>query len=181
MGGSPQTEQAAALEAPALTAPYVLEYDYKRSVGPVIGRFLGGLQERRIEGIRMGDGRVLVPPQEYDPQTGEALSEFVEVGEAGVVTAWAWVGVPRAKDPLRRPFAWALVRLDGADTAMLHCVDAGDESRMRTGMRVRVRWRDETRGEIGDIECFEPEGEASPGSPERAGQAPPLQMPEEAP
>lgn len=144
-------------EVTALSAPYVLEYEYTRSVGPIIGRFLGGLRERRIEGIRMAGGGVLVPPQEYDPATGEALSEFVEVGQSGVVTTWAWVGSPRKNHPLDRPFAWALVRLDGADTAMLHAVDAGDESRMHTGLRVQVRWRDETRGEILDIACFEPE------------------------
>jgi uncharacterized OB-fold protein len=51
------------------------------------------------------------------------------------------------------------VQLDGADTAMLHAVDAGEESKMRTGMRVRVRWREETVGEILDIACFEPEEE----------------------
>jgi uncharacterized OB-fold protein len=28
---------------------------------------------------------------------------------------------------------------------------------MRTGMRVRARWRDETEGAITDIACFEPE------------------------
>jgi len=146
-----------ASEVAALSAPYVLEYEYTRSVGPVIGRFLGGLRERRIEGIRMAGGRVLVPPQEYDPASGEALSEFVEVGQSGVVTTWAWVASPRANHPLDRPFAWALIRLDGADTAMLHAVDAGEMSRMRSGMRVQARWREETRGEILDIVCFEPE------------------------
>jgi hypothetical protein len=40
---------------------------------------------------------------------------------------------------------------------MLHAVDAGDDSRMSTGMRVRARWRDERLGEIRDIECFVPE------------------------
>jgi uncharacterized OB-fold protein len=29
---------------------------------------------------------------------------------------------------------------------------------MRTGMRVRARWRNEREGSIRDIECFEPEG-----------------------
>jgi len=140
-----------------LTAPHVLEYTYTRSVGPVIGRFLGGLRERRILGVRTAAGRVLVPPQEYDPDTGDAVADFVEVGQAGVVVTWAWVRTPRPRHPLDRPFAWALVRLDAADTAMLHAVDAGDESRMATGMRVRVRWRDETTGEIADITCFEPE------------------------
>lgn len=141
----------------ALTAPHVLEYPYTRSVGPVLGRFFAGLRERRIEGIRSKSGRVLVPPQEYDPETGEELDEWVAVGSSGVVTAWAWVVAPRAHHPLERPFAFALVRLDGADSAMLHAVDTGDESRMATGMRVRARWREETQGDIRDIVCFEPE------------------------
>lgn len=141
-----------------LSAPYVLEYEYTRSVGPVIGRFLGELHERRIFGVKTASGRVLVPPQEYDPVTGEAVTEdWLEVGPAGTVVTWAWVSQPRPKHPLQRPFAWALVRFDGADTAMLHAVDAGDESCMSTGMRVRARWRDELKGEIQDIACFEPE------------------------
>ena len=141
----------------SLSAPHVLEYPYTRSVGPVIGRFLGGLLEGKILGIRARDGRVLVPPMEYDPETSEPLSEFVEVGQAGVVTTWAWASEPRRNQPLDRPFAWALIRLDGADTALLHVVDAGDESRMASGMRVRVRWQEERVGEIQDIACFEPE------------------------
>ena len=140
----------------SLTAPHVLEYPYKRSLGPVIGRFFTSLKERRIEGVRTSGGRVIVPPTEYDPETSEPLSEFVEVGATGVVMSWAWVTQSRPNHPLQRPFAWALVRLDGADTAMLHAVDAGDESAMSTGMRVRVRWAAEPQGGIRDIECFEP-------------------------
>ena len=135
----------------------VLAYPYRRSVGPVMGRFFGALREQRLEGVRGADGRVLVPPLEFDPATGEALNDFVEVGPAGVATTWAWVVTPRAKHPLRWPFAWALVRPDGADTAFLHAVDAGDAARMRTGLCVRPRWRAERVGSIRDIECFEPE------------------------
>src|SRR3990172_3408504 len=116
----------------AFVAPHVIEYPYRRSVGPVLGRFFSGLREGRIEGVRTPSGRVLVPPQEYDPETGEATSEFVPVGTSGVVTAWSWVRTPRAKAPLDHSFAWALVRLDGADTALLHAVDAGGGARMRT-------------------------------------------------
>ena len=140
-----------------LSAGYALEYTYTRSVGPAIGRFLTGLRERRIEGVVGSDGRVIVPPTGYDPQTGETLENFVEVGSAGVVTTWAWVSEPRSNQPLEHPFAWALIKLDGADTALLHAVDAGDESRMSTGMRVRARWREETSGHIRDLACFEPE------------------------
>ena len=143
--------------ADVLSALHVLEYPYTRSTGPVIGRFLTGLRDGKIEGIRARDGRVLVPPTEYDPRTGEALDEWVEVGTSGIVTTWTWLDEPRSNSPLQKPFAWALITLDGADTPMLHAVDAGSAAILKTGMRVRARWRNERQGHITDIECFEVE------------------------
>lgn len=139
-----------------LSADFDLEFTYTRSTGPVVGRFLTGLRDRKILGQKGSDGGVIVPPTGYDPQTSESLDEFVEVGQEGEVKTWAWVHGPREKHPLDHPFAWALVQLDGATTPMLHVVDAGQESAMSTGMRVRVRWADETVGRIQDIACFEP-------------------------
>ena len=141
-----------------LKAPYVLEYTYRRSCGPVIGRFLGGLKAGHFMGARTAAGKVLVPPREYDPATGEDVVELVPVKAEGEVLTWSWVPEPRPKHPLDRPFAWALVRLDGADTGMLHVVDAGTMERMRTGMRVRARWQDpeERTGSVRDVLCFEP-------------------------
>ena len=141
----------------ALTAPHVLEYPYTRSAGEVIGRFFAGLKERHIFGIRARDGRVLVPPQEYDPETSEALDEWIEVADIGTVTTWSWVYEPREKHPLQQPFAFALIRLDGADTALLHTVAAASPDAMKTGMRVRARWRPDPVGDITDILCFDPE------------------------
>ena len=138
---------------------YVLEYGYKRSLGPVMARFFTSLKARRVEGVRTAEGKVIVPPTEYDPATGAALDDWVDVGTSGVVTTWSWEPMPRAGQPLDRPFAWALIKLDGADTAMLHAVDCGDPTALSTGQRVRIRWRDETKGEILDIACFEPEAE----------------------
>jgi uncharacterized OB-fold protein len=143
-----------------LSAPHRLEYPYSRSVGSVLSGFFTALRDGHIVGIRARDGRVLVPPQEYDPVTSEALDELVPVGDAGVVVTWAWVKTPAASQPLDKPFAFALIKLDGADTAMLHAVDAGESSRMKTGMRVVARWRDERAGHIRDIECFVPEASA---------------------
>lgn len=144
-------------------AEHVVAYDYRRSVGAVLGRFFTALRDRRqILGTRAPGGRVLVPPVEYDPETGDGLGtdDLVEVGPGGRVATWAWVAEPRACHPLDRPFGWALIVLDGATSGFLHAVDAGQASRMRTGMRVRPRWRAERRGEIHDIECFEPEDTA---------------------
>ncbi len=140
------------------TAPHVLEYPYSRSVGPVLGKFLGGLKAGILLGVRSPSGKVLCPPQEYDPDTGEAVEpNLVDVGPGGEVTSWTWVAKPSGRHPLDRPFAFALIRLDGADTALVHAVDAPSIDAMRTGMRVRARWKAERQGRIDDIECFEPE------------------------
>jgi uncharacterized OB-fold protein len=142
-----------------LRGPHVLEYAYRRSLGPVLGRFFTELLERKLVGIRTKSGSVLVPPQEYDPRTGEALDEFVDVGPGGEVVSWSWVSRPRPKQPLPHPFAFALIRLDGADASLLHAVDAGDESALFPGVRVVPRWAEEPSGGIRDIVCFDLEEE----------------------
>jgi uncharacterized OB-fold protein len=141
-----------------LRAALTIEYPFSRTTGPVLGAFLTGLRERVLLGIRASDGRVLVPPAEQDPATHEPLGELVEVGPGGTVTTWSWVAEPSPKHPLDRPFAFALIRPDGADTAMLHAVDAGSPDAMQTGMRVTPRWREEREGHILDLACFVPEG-----------------------
>ena len=65
---------------------------------------------------------------------------------------------PRARQPVSRPFAYALIRLDGAATPLLHVVDSGSEQAMQTGMRVRARWADQPVGAITDIQAFVPAG-----------------------
>jgi uncharacterized protein len=141
-------------ETDLLEASHEITYTYTRSTGPVIGAFLTALRDRRIVGVRGSDGRVLVPPAEYDPVTSEDLTELVDVADEGVVTTWSWTDRPLAGQPLDRPFAWALVQLDGADTGLLAAVDAGDARAMRTGLRVKARWADEPVGSIRDLVCF---------------------------
>jgi uncharacterized OB-fold protein len=157
-------------EPPAapLSAPLEISFDYTRSLGPVLSQFMTGLAQRTIFGSRSADGRVYVPPAEYDPVTFSPPADLVPVGPAGTVLTWSWQPEPREGQPLGRPFAWALIRLDGADTAMLHAVDAGSASQMSTGMRVQPRWAASLTGHITDLECFEPAGAESAGT-ESAG------------
>ncbi|MEU3403322.1 OB-fold domain-containing protein [Streptomyces sp. NPDC006670] len=139
-----------------LRAPLVVEFPFTRSLGPVQSAFLTGLREGVVLGVRTSARKVMVPPVEYDPVTADELRELVEVAPTGTVTTWAWNGEPRPQQPLATPFAWVLVRLDGADTALLHALDAPGPDAVRTGMRVRVRWAAERAGAITDIACFEP-------------------------
>ena len=137
----------------------MLEFPYSRSTGPVIGSFLTALRDGVLVGIRGSGGKVIVPPTEYDPDTAEETSGIVEVGPGGIVSTWAWVGTPLPQHPMTKPFAWALITPDGADTAMLHVVDAESESAMSTGMRVTATFRSphERIGAMADLVAFVPE------------------------
>ncbi|HEU0191878.1 MAG TPA: OB-fold domain-containing protein [Mycobacterium sp.] len=139
---------------PPLSAPLRLSFDYTRSVGPVLGRFFTALRERRIVGVRGTDGRVYVPPAEYDPVSYRPLTEIVEVASVGTVVSWSWQPDPLPGQPLDRPFAWALIKLDGADVPILHAVDVPTPDAISTGVRVHAHWADEPVGPITDIAYF---------------------------
>jgi uncharacterized OB-fold protein len=139
-----------------LQAPVTVAFDYTRSTGPVVGRFLSGLRDGVVVGGRTSTGDVVVPPLEFDPVTHEATTDFVEVSSVGTVASWTWVPEPVKGQPFDRPFAFALVTLDGATAPLLHALDAASPDDVSTGMRVRVRWAAERTGAITDIACFEP-------------------------
>ena len=105
------------------------------------------------DGIR-GKANVYPLTPEFTVRLGQAVAEVLleKAREAIARTA-------RSKQPFAHPFAYALIRLDGADTAMLHAVDAGEESRISVGSRVRPRWAAEPGGSILDLACFEVEEE----------------------
>ena len=140
--------------------PMVIEYPFKRTTGPVIGAFLTGLREQVLVGIKGADGRVLVPPAEYDPITGEDLTEMVEVGPArrrsprGRGSREPHAEAPAR--PSRSPGRWS--RLDGADTAMLRAVDAGSHRRhVAPACGSSPAGPTSARATSHDLECFEPE------------------------
>jgi uncharacterized OB-fold protein len=150
---------------PPLSAPLRLSFDYTRSVGPTLSQFFTALRERRIVGVRGSDGRVYVPPAEFDPVTYERLTEIVPVASVGTVVSWTWQPEPLEGQPLDRPFAWALIKLDGADVPLLHAVDvgaAGSSDAIGTGARVHAHWVDEPAGAITDIAYFALGDEAEP-------------------
>ena len=151
-----------------LQAPVTVSFDYTRSTGPVVGRFLSGLRDGVVVGGRTASGEVVVPPLEFDPVTHEATTDFVEVSSVGTVTSWTWVPEPVKGQPFDRPFAFALVTLDGADKPFLHALDVASPADVSTGMRVRVRWAAERTGHITDIASFEP---LAPGEPDDGFEA----------
>jgi uncharacterized OB-fold protein len=104
-----------------ITLPYSL------TTGPAAGTYLAELANRRIVGTRVvSSGRVIVPPEDYPGGMEDVETEFVEMPQTGTVTAYTRT----ARGVV------ATIRLDGADTDLLHKV-TGD---VATGSRVRAVW-----------------------------------------
>jgi len=118
------------VDSELLTAPSIIEYPFKRTTGPIIGGFLTGLREGILVGSKGSDGRVHVPPLEYDPDTHAQLTELVEVGPGAVVTTWAWVHTPPPKAPLSAK--WLLAPLSVFGLLFLSLIAFGLRSMIRT-------------------------------------------------
>ena len=171
--------------AEPMIADHVVEYPggYTRSIGPAISRYLTGMRDGRILGVRSKTAGVLVPPVEYDPNTSETIGardeDWVEVGPAGTVESFTWVrNVRPEKQPFSQPFAFALIKPDGADTALLHTIVTNSPDDLYIGMRVVPHWKVARTGAVRDIEAWIPlpEGAAPPAAPPRPiapdGEAP---------
>jgi hypothetical protein len=134
-----------------------MEFTYKHSTGQTVGRFLAGLKEQKmIWGQRVSGQGVVVPPVGYSEVDGSDAGEWVAVKDTGVVTAAAVVHHPiEGLHPSSTPFAFVLVRLDGADTAMAHVVTENLDQ-LKVGARVQAVWApdDQRTGTIRDIACF---------------------------
>ena len=137
-----------------LRAPFKLEYDYERSTGPIIGKFFEGLSNQQILGTKNGDN-VYVPAAEFDPITYEHLSEFVELPETGTVKSFTWIDQPRKHHLINKPFAFALIQIDGATSSILHMITNCNESDIEVGSRVKVSRSEEKTETIKDISHFE--------------------------
>lgn len=140
-GGGGAEEASVVEEGVSLTFRY--------AAGKAASRFLAALRdEGRIYGTRCSQcGRVLVPARSFCPRCGVDTDEWVEVGPGGTLTAFT------ARDGQ----VFGLVRLDGADTDLVHLLGESEPGAWRVGMRVEAAFARERQGHILDIACFKPE------------------------
>ena len=137
-----------------LRAPFELAYNYKRSSGPVMSEFFEALGQQKILGTKSNAGKVFSPAAEFDPETNEPLKEMVEVGPGGVVESFSWIEDPQHHHLIKEPFAFALIKLDGADTSMLHMVTQCNETDLSIGSRVKANRSEIQEQRITDIKFF---------------------------
>ena len=121
---------------------------FRYAAGKTASRFLAALRdERRIYGTRCPQcRRVLVPARSFCPRCGVDTGEWVEVGPAGRLLAFT----------VRDGQVFGLIRLDGADTGLVHLLGEVERETWHVGMRVEAVFAEERAGDIRDIAHFRP-------------------------
>ena len=125
-------------------------------VGDTGSRFLVSLRDhQKIMGSRCkACGTVFVPPRKNCGRCFVGIDEWVEVAPEGVIEAYTIVHYGHPVQPARSPFAYALIKLDGADVGFLHLIKK-DLNRIQNGSRVKAIFKAERVGSILDIDSFE--------------------------
>ncbi len=143
-------------EQQVFTRSIEIEFPYSSTTGNAVGRFLAAFRDdQKILGLKCPKcGRVAVPAQDYCDLCATDMDEWVEVGQEGTIVTWTVVRRDHVLHPHPAPFAYAMIRMDGADTSMLHTVVTRDYSDIRAGSRVRAVWKEERAGHIRDLDHF---------------------------
>jgi len=143
-------------EVEPLTLKGQIAVPYAWWVGDVGSRFLVALRdEQKILGSKCWKcGKVYVPPRKNCGRCFVDIDEWVEVASEGTIEAYTIVHYSYAVQPVKPPFAYALIRLDGADVGFLHLIKK-DLGKIRNGLRVKAVFRKKRVGQVLDIDSFE--------------------------
>jgi uncharacterized OB-fold protein len=138
--------------------PSRINVPYHWWAGETAGTFLKTLRDRKIIlGARCSTcGRVYVPPRRTCPRCCDgAPTEWVELGGQGTLTAVTVVRRQLAALPEPAPAVFGLIRLDGADTALLHRIKGPRAEKAAIGLRVRAVFAEAPTATIRAIDHFE--------------------------
>jgi uncharacterized OB-fold protein len=128
------------------------------SAGAVGSRFLVELRDKkRIMGTRCpACNRVYVPARSICKDCFGQLDEWVEVSNKGTVLTYSVEYGPKPTQPVDPPIVYGIIKLDGADTGLVHILGEVDLEQVRVGMRVQAVFSDERVASIMDIKYFKP-------------------------
>lgn len=138
------------------------------ATGPIMGKFLNALKEKKILANRCPRcGRLQLPAREICAECRVRADEFIEVGPKGQVRYMEYV-MYASPDPLtgetrETPYGMANILLDGCkgNETFAHLIRRDQIDRIKggrddnPGTRVRPVWNETRVGSIFDIQYFE--------------------------
>jgi uncharacterized OB-fold protein/putative sterol carrier protein len=140
----------------------ILSIPQRFSTGPVMGKFLNALKEKKILANKCPScGRHQLPAREVCAECVVRATGWEEVGPEGIITTYD-IAYYASPDPLtgesrEPPYCSVHILLDGCKghETLWHEIKKEDIGRVRERARVRPVWNEERIGAITDIKYFE--------------------------
>ncbi len=100
--------------------------------------------------------KLFLPPRKTCPLCFSAQIEWKTVQPVGTVTAFTVVRRQLAAMPRKAPVIYAMIKIDGTETGLLHILDEVKPGDVKIGMRVEAKFAEVRKATIFDIEYFRP-------------------------
>ena len=135
-----------------------IKVPYAWQAGETASHFLLSLKnEAKFVGKKCAKcTKVLVPPRKSCPFCFVETAEWVDVSDEGVVEAFTIVRRDTGIMPMKPPFAYAVIKLDGADTGLVHLLAEVELGEVKEGLRVKAVFDEERTGKMLDVKYFKP-------------------------
>jgi len=137
-----------------IKAYYKMEVEFNYSYGRISRFFSELMDNERIMGTKCPKCSVVFCPPTSDCPKCWVETEWVEVGPKGTLLYYTIYHLPALWLKRDVPYTLGLIKLDGADTSLMHFVDETDKAKLKSGMRVEPVYSNERKGYITDIEHF---------------------------
>ena len=134
-----------------ITRVFEMPFNYHAGFG--YSKFIKELRDnKKIFGIKCSTcHKIYVPPRPVCRDCFIKMEEFVPVSDEGIIVAFSVITVPytdpNTGEPKKLPFTAAYIKLDGTDSNILHCLNEGDGSKIRTGMKVKAVFSEKRTGD----------------------------------
>ncbi|MFO7560053.1 MAG: Zn-ribbon domain-containing OB-fold protein [Desulfobacterales bacterium] len=136
-----------------------LALPYTYFAGRVGSAFITTLRDKhKIMGVKCNTcDKIFVPPRQTCERCMEDIrNNWVELANTGELVNFTVVRYDDKHLPRKAPFVLAMIKLDGADTPMVHILEGVDMDAVQAGMKVKAVFAEKTTNTILDIDHFEP-------------------------
>nr|HID59431.1 Zn-ribbon domain-containing OB-fold protein [Desulfobacterales bacterium] len=141
-----------------LLFPGKIIMDYSHAAGRVGSRFLAELKKsKRLLAIRCRTcNRVYIPPRLTCKTCFHNMEDWIELDGRGTLLTYTTVYYGEPVLDREAPTTYGIIRLDGADTGLVHFLNEVKQQDLRVGLRLEPVFKNERNGNILDIKYFRP-------------------------
>jgi uncharacterized protein len=135
-----------------------MKVPYRNYVGKLASDFFIRLRDnKKISASRCDKcNLVYVPPKSVCGYCLSEIKDLIEISDTGTVVSFTEICYNEPVQPIAAPFIYGIIKLDGADTGLVHYIGSVDPKDVKIGMCVQAVFKEKREGSILDIDYFKP-------------------------